>query len=62
MPEYVIVYFKLGSHLSSSPWIGDLEKAKKIARDGLVRRGADEWQILSDTLDGPVVWRERRDG
>lgn len=60
MAEYVIVYFKKGSHVSSSPWRGDLEIAKKIARDGLVRRSADEFQIRSDTLDGPLVWEEPR--
>jgi hypothetical protein len=61
MADYVIVYFKMGSHVSSSPWSGDLEAAKKIARDGLVPRSADEFQIRSDTLDGPLVWQERRD-
>jgi hypothetical protein len=39
MADYVIVYFKRGAHLASSPWSGDLDKAKKLARDGLVRRG-----------------------
>jgi hypothetical protein len=61
MADYVIVYFKRGSHVSSGPWSGDLETAKKVARDGLVRRGADEFQIRSDTLDGPLVWQGRRD-
>ena len=58
MADYVIVYFKRGSHLSSSPWSGDLATAKKIARDGLIRRGADEFQIRSNTLDGPLLWQE----
>lgn len=61
MADYVIVYFKRGSHLSSSPWSGDLERAKILARDGLLRRGADEWQIRADTVDGPIVCRERRE-
>ncbi len=60
MADYVIVYFKNGSHVSSSPWSGDLEIAKKVARDGLVRRSADEFQIRSDTLGGPLIWEERR--
>jgi hypothetical protein len=47
--------------VSSSPWRGDLETTKKVARDGLVRRSADGFQIRSDTLDGPLVWEERRD-
>jgi len=61
MADYVIVYLKRGSHVSSSPWRGDLESAKKVARDGLVRRSADAFQIRSDTLDGPLVWGEPRD-
>jgi hypothetical protein len=60
MTDYVIVYFKGGSHLGS-PWSGDLETAKKFARDGLIPRGADAFQIRSNTLDGPVVCQERRD-
>jgi hypothetical protein len=60
MADYVIVYLKGGSHVSSSPWSGDLETAKKVARDGLVRRSADEFQVRSDTLNGPLVWEERR--
>ena len=60
MADYIFVYFKKGSHLGSTPWSGDLETAKKIARDGLVRRGADQVQIRSDTLSGPLVWEERR--
>jgi len=58
--NYVIIYFKRGAHLSSSPWSGALDAAKIVARDGLVRRGADECQIRSDTLDGPLVWHGRR--
>jgi hypothetical protein len=58
--NYVIVYFKRGAHVSSSPWTGALEAAKRVARDGLVRRGADECQIRSDTLDGPLVWHGGR--
>jgi len=61
MADYIIVYFKRGSHVSSSPWSCDLDTAKKVARDGLVRRSADEFQIRSDTLGGPLVWQERRD-
>jgi len=61
MADYVIVYFKGGSHLGSSPWSGDLDAAKKLARDGLIWRGADAFQIRSNTLDGPVVWQEQRD-
>lgn len=58
--NYVIVYFKRGAHLSSSPWNGALETAKRVARGGLVRRGADECQIRSETLDGPLIWHGRR--
>jgi hypothetical protein len=60
MADYIFVYFKKGSHLGSTPWSGDLETAKTLARDGLVRRGADQVQIRSDTLGGPLVWEERR--
>ena len=42
MANYVILYFKRGSYLCATPWSGDLEKAKVIARDGLIRRSADE--------------------
>lgn len=58
--DYVIVYLKKGSHLSSSPWRGEFETAKQFARDGMVGRGADECQIRSDTVDGPLLWKERR--
>lgn len=61
MADYVIVYSKKGSHLGSSPWSGDLDTAKKVARDSLVRRSADEFEIRSSTLDGPLVWQERCD-
>lgn len=60
MTDYIFVYSKKGSHLSSSPWSGDLEAAKALARDGLVRRGADQVQVRADTLSGPLVWEERR--
>ena len=60
MADYIFVYFKNGSHVSSSPWSGDLEMAKNVARDGLLRRSADEFQIRSDTLGGPLIWEERR--
>ena len=60
MTDYVIVYFKRGSHMGSSPWKGELEDAKKLARDGLVRRSADEFQIRSSTLDGQLLWQEQR--
>ncbi len=59
--DYVMVYLKRGSHLSSSPWRGEFEAAKTFAREGLVRRSADEYQIRSGTLDGPLMWRELRD-
>lgn len=59
--DYVMVYRKRGSHLSSSPWRGEFEAAKKFARDGLVRRGADECEIRVNTLDGPLVWRQLRE-
>lgn len=61
MSNYIIVYLKRGSHVSSSPWSGDLEAAKKVGRDGLVRRSADGFQLRSDTLDGALVWEERRE-
>jgi len=60
MTDYVFVYFKRGSHLGSTPWSGDLEMAKKVARDGLLPRGGDEVQIRSSTLDGPLVWQANR--
>jgi hypothetical protein len=59
--DYVIVYLKQGSHVGSSPWRGELEAAKRVAREGLVRRGADECQIRTGTLDGPLIWREHKD-
>jgi len=59
MADYVIVYFKKGSHVGSSPWSGDLDAAKSVARAGRIRRSADECQIRSVTLDGPIVWQER---
>ena len=37
MADYVIVYFKRGAHLSTSPWRGDLGAAKNVARIGLTR-------------------------
>ena len=58
--DYIIIYFKRGAHLSSSPWSGELDGAKRIAHAGLVRRGADECQIRANTLDGPLVWQGRR--
>lgn len=58
--DYIFVYFKKGAHLGSTPWSGDLELAKCVARDGLLRRGADEVQIRSNTLSGPLVWEECR--
>jgi hypothetical protein len=61
MADYIIVYFKRGLHVSSGPWNRDLETGKKAALEGMVRRAADECQIRSDTLDGPVVWQDRRD-
>jgi hypothetical protein len=60
MADYIFVYFKNGSHVGSSPWRGDLEMAKTIARTGLIRRSADEFQIRSSTLNGPLVWQESR--
>lgn len=60
MADYVIVYLKRGSHVSSSPWSGDLERTKEIARGGLVRHGASEFEIRSGTLNGPIVWQESR--
>jgi hypothetical protein len=59
MTDYIFVYFKRGAHLGSTPWSGELEIAKNVARDGLLRRGADGFQIRSDTLNGPLVWEER---
>jgi hypothetical protein len=56
--NYVLVYFRRGSHVGSTPWTGDLETAKTIARTGLLRRGADAFQIRSSTVDGPLVWEE----
>jgi hypothetical protein len=60
MADYVIVFSKKGSHMGSTPWSGELDDAKKVARDGLIRRGADAFQIRSNTLDGPLVWEEQR--
>jgi hypothetical protein len=61
MAGYILVYFKRGLHVSSSPWNGDLETGKKAAHEGLIRRSADECQIRSETLDGPLIWQDRRD-
>jgi hypothetical protein len=58
MSDYVFVYFKRGFHVGSTPWRGELEKAKEIARSGLVRRGADAFQIRASTLDGPLIYEE----
>lgn len=58
--DYIFVYFKRGAHLGSTPWSGDLELAKCIARDGLLRRGADKVEIRSNTLNGSLVWEEGR--
>lgn len=60
MADYIFVYFKNGSHLGSSPWSGELDIAKTVAREGLLRRSADEFQIRSSTLYGPLVWEESR--
>jgi hypothetical protein len=60
MADYIFVYFKKGSHLGSTPWSGELDVAKNVARDGLIRRSADEFQIRSSTLNGPLVWEESR--
>ena len=60
MADYIFVYFKKGSHVSSSPWSGDLEIAKNVARHGLLRRSADQFQIRTSTLSGPLVWEESR--
>jgi len=59
--DYVISYFKRGSHLSSSPWRGDLVAAKRFAYAGIVGRGADECQIRTTTLNGALVWRKTRE-
>jgi hypothetical protein len=61
MAGYIIVYYKRGLYVSGGPWNGDLETGKKAAQEGMVRRSADQCQIRSDTLDGPVVWQDRRD-
>ncbi|PZO55842.1 MAG: hypothetical protein DCF16_01880 [Alphaproteobacteria bacterium] len=58
MADYIFVYFKKGSHVGSTPWSGELEIAKKAARAGLLRRGADAFQIRSSTLDGALAWEE----
>ena len=60
MADYIFVYFKKGTHLGSSPWSGDLETGKSVARDGLLRRSADEFHIRSSTLSGPRVWEGSR--
>ena len=60
MADYIFVYFKKGSHLGSTPWSGELDVAKNVARDGLIRRSADEFQIRSSTLNGPLVWEGSR--
>ena len=61
MADFVIVYLIKGAHVSSGPLSGDLDTTKEAARVGLIRRGADEFQIRSDTLDGPLIWQERRE-
>ena len=52
MSDYVFVYFKRGFHVGSTLWRGEFEQAKDVARSGLLRRGADAFQIRSSTLDG----------
>jgi hypothetical protein len=59
--DYVISYFRRGSHLSSSPWRGDLAAAKRFAYAGIVGRGADECQIRTATLNGALVWQKGRE-
>lgn len=60
MADYVFVYFKKGSHLGITPWSGEPELAKTVAQTGLLPRGADEVQIRSNTLDGPLICQEKR--
>lgn len=62
MDRYVIVYRKHGFPAGLTPGVGDLEKTKQIARNGLIRRGADEFEIRADNSDGAMIWQERRNG
>jgi hypothetical protein len=59
--DFVISYFKRGSHLSTSPCRGDLVAAKRIAHAGFVCRGADACQIRTKDLSGALVWQSARD-
>jgi hypothetical protein len=59
--DYVISYFKRGSHLSTSPWRGHLVAAKRHAKAGLVPRGADACQIRAKALNGTLIWQAARD-
>lgn len=61
MADFVFTYLRKGSHVSSTPWSGELSAAKTRASEGLVRRSADEFEIRSDTLDGELVWREHKE-
>ena len=63
MPEaYTIEYFRNGTRIASGTWPTPLKLTKQIARDGMVRYGADYVRIVNADLRGPEIWSEKRDG
>lgn len=53
---YRIRYYKNGDLIGSTPWSSTLEKAQKVARDGLIRHSADQADIIQDGTNEPVIW------
>jgi hypothetical protein len=53
MADFIFVYFKNGSHVGSTPWSGDLETAKNVAREGLMRA------VLMNFKSDPALWADR---
>lgn len=60
MAHYVIIYRKHGFPAGLTPGSGELETVKQTARNGLIRRGADEFEIRADNSEGATIWKERR--
>ena len=60
MAIYSIEYFNEGAKLQAVPWSGSLEQTLQVARDGLIRHGADFARII-DSDTGAEVDSVRRD-
>jgi hypothetical protein len=58
---YSIEYFRDTKQIGKTPWDGDLEKTKQVARDGLIRHQADFVRIIDVDGSGAEIWSERRD-